>query len=162
MSVPTTREMESPSAVLYLCLSDVGREHGGAAAWGALHTLLPALLSLGPVHSPPGPSSQAGRQAAETSQQPGLQSSAHTGLVCSTSHCTGTKCFMSGLKIGARARRHLFYISCAYECKHCSLKVIFTNVLSTAEFPGFMYHEGATSDASSTPWFKENCNMSLV
>lgn len=157
MSVPTTREMESPSAVVYLCLSDLGRECGDAAAWGALHTLLPALLSLGPVHSPLGPSSQA-----ETSQQPGCRV-LHTQDWCATHLIVqATKYFVSELKIGARAQRHLFYISSAYECKHCSLKVIFANVLPTAEFPGLMYHEGATFNASSIPWFKANCNMSLV
>lgn len=101
-------------------------------------------------------------QAAETAQQPGLQSSAHTGLVCSTSHCIATKYFLSELKIGAQAQRRLFYISCAYECKHCSLKVISTNVLPIAEFPGLMYHEGATPNARSPPCFKANCDMSLV
>lgn len=81
---------------------------------------------------------------------------------CNTPHCTGTKCFESGLKTGAQARRHLFYISWAYECKHSSLKIIFTNVLPIGEFAGLMYREGDASDASSTPCFKANCNMSLV
>lgn len=133
-----------------------GQSVGMFQPGGALHThSAPSPAVPGLCTAPLAP---ALRQAAE----PGLQSSAHAGLVCSTSHGTGTKCFVPGLKIGARAQRRLFYISRACECKRCSSKVIFTNVLPIAEFPGLMYHEGATSNASSTPCFKANCDMSLV
>lgn len=120
----------------------------GQRAWGCCSLGEPCTLCSppavpGPVHSPLTPAlGQAAQtppwQSSRTSQQPGLQSSAHTGLVVQHISLDSTKCFVSGLKAGAQAQRHLFHISCAYECKHWSLKVIFTNVLPTAEFPGLL------------------------
>lgn len=136
--------------------------------------------------SPPNPSSTWGlcavtpslqhggflRQGVETSQwQSSSQEEYHISGVCAflyrydccnTSHLTYTKCFTPVLKIVAQVLRHLFYICCAYECKHLSLKVIFTNALTISELPVFMYHQGNTSNAISTPCFKANYNMLLV
>lgn len=118
MSVPTMREMESPSAVVCLCLSHLGRQRGDAAAWGALQPLLLALLT-------PQPSSQRGSRGiplAEQQRHPlGRAAEHHSRQLCrvlhtqdwwcNTSHCTGTNCFVSALRIGAQAQSHLFYIS---------------------------------------------------
>lgn len=67
--------------------------------------------------------------------------------VVATCHFTCTKCFMPVLKVVAQVLRHLFYICCAYECKHWSLKVIFTNVFTFSEFTVLMYHQGDPSNA---------------
>lgn len=167
MSVPTTRQMESPSAVMYLCLSDLGRERGAVASWGRpVHSAptpaVPGACAQSPL-TPAQDGAFSGREQRHPCGRGAERHSSHVcralhthGWWCNTSHCTGTKCFVSGLKIGAQARRHLFYISYAYECKHWSLKVIFTNVLPVAEFPGLTYHEGDTSDARSTPCCKAN------
>lgn len=64
MSVPTTRQMESPSAVVYLCLSDLGRERGAVASWGRPVHSAPTPAVPGPVHSPPSAQLRMGRSQA--------------------------------------------------------------------------------------------------
>ena len=130
------------------------------------------LLYLGTVRSyplTPAQQSQAGyRDTPAAEQQEEYYSSEVCGFLyrydccCNISHFTCTKCFMPVLKIVAQVLRHLFHICCAYECKHWSLKVIFTNVLTVSEFCVLIYHQSDTSSVISAPCFKANCNTLLV
>lgn len=87
----------------------------GQTAWGCCSLGSPAASAP----SPADPSAQLserqqrhplGRAAEHHSRQ--LCRALHTqDWWCNTSHCTGTNCFVSALRIGAQAQSHLFYIS---------------------------------------------------